>query len=179
MLLPRDELTRIRYFTARVSARLEDPNSPQRQDTYLRALRTIPMVSIHEGHFLSHRIRMPLAEPPNHGPRTVEVIKTEEKGSDVNLATYLLRDGFKGEYDVAVIISNDSDLAEPIRVVKDDLGLAVGIVNPHPARKRSRELQRLAPTFFKQIREAALRRSQFADPVRDAHGRAIHKPPGW
>ncbi|MGH8934302.1 MAG: NYN domain-containing protein [Egibacteraceae bacterium] len=179
VLLPRDELTRIRYFTARVSARPENPSSPQRQDTYLRALRTLPLVSIHEGHFLSHRIRMPLAEPPSRGPRTVEVVKTEEKGSDVNLATYLLRDGFKGEYDVAVVVSNDSDLTEPIRVVKDELGLAVGIVNPHPPNRRSRELQRLAPTFFKQLREPALRRSQLPDPMRDTRGRAIHKPPGW
>ena len=38
---------------------------------------------------------MPLAHPPSVGPQTVEVIGTEEKGSDVNLASYLLLDGFR------------------------------------------------------------------------------------
>ena len=39
------------------------------------------------GHYLSHPVRMPLAHPPSTGPHTVEVIRTEEKGSDVNLAS--------------------------------------------------------------------------------------------
>ena len=46
----------------------------------------------------------------------IEVIKTEEKGSDVNLATHLLYDGFRNDYDIAVVISNDSDLLEPIKI---------------------------------------------------------------
>ncbi len=57
---------------------------------------------------------MPLANPRPGGARTVEVVKTEEKGSDVNLATYLLLDAFRRRCDSAVVISNDSDLAEPI-----------------------------------------------------------------
>lgn len=48
------------------------------------------------------------------GPRVVEVHKTEEKGSDVNLATFLLVDGFDQLYDEAVVISNDGDLAGAI-----------------------------------------------------------------
>jgi len=89
-LLPKHELSRIRYFTAIISARPLDPSGPVRQQAYLRALATMPHVSIHLGHFLTSHVRMPLAVPPARGPRTVEVIKTEEKGSDVNLATYLL-----------------------------------------------------------------------------------------
>ena len=132
-LLPKDNVVGIRYFTALISARPSDPNQAVRQQTYLRALDTLPLVTIHLGHYLSHRVRMPLAVAPAHGPRTVEVIKTEEKGSDVNLATYLLLDAFRKRCDTAVVISNDSDLAEPIRVVEDELGIRVGIVNPHPA----------------------------------------------
>ncbi|SEU34124.1 NYN domain-containing protein [Nonomuraea wenchangensis] len=113
-LLPRDDITRIRYFTARITARPGDPDSPTRQDTYLRALGTIPQMSVHYGHFQETRPRMPLATPDPSGPRTVKVIKTEEKGSDVNLASYLLLDSFHGDCDVAVVISNDSDLREPL-----------------------------------------------------------------
>ena len=34
----------------------------------------------------------PIEKPPKNGPRFAEVMKTEEKGSDVNLASYLLLD---------------------------------------------------------------------------------------
>jgi hypothetical protein len=80
---------------------------------------------------------------------------------------------------VFVIISNDSDLQEPMRVVCHELGYKVGIVNPHPPQKRSRALQRCDPTFFKQIKESALRQSQFPTMIKDRHGRTIHKPEGW
>jgi uncharacterized LabA/DUF88 family protein len=174
-LLPNDEINRIRYFTALVSARPDDPQEPQRQLTYLRALRTIPNLSIHTGHYLSHPVRMRLANPPPGGPATVEVIKTEEKGSDVNLATYLLLDAFKEDCQAAVVISNDSDLKEPITVAQRELGLIVGIINPHPPQRRSRALQ---PTFFKQIRESALRTCQFPRVLTDTDGK-IHKPARW
>jgi hypothetical protein len=48
---------------------------------------------------------MPLAHPRPGGPAAVEVIKTEEKGSDVNLATYLLLDAFRRDCDTAIVIS--------------------------------------------------------------------------
>lgn len=174
-LLPRDEIGRLRYFTATVSARPDNPDAPQRQQVYLRALATIPGLSIHYGHYLSHVTRMPLAHPRPGGARTVEVVKTEEKGSDVNLATYLLLDAFKGECDVAVVISNDSDLKLPIEVAQAELGLRVGVVNPHPPARRSRALQ---PTFFKQIRSSALAACQFPPVLRDARGE-IRKPARW
>jgi len=46
-LLPKDRINRIRYFTATVSARPDNPDAPQRQQVYLRALETIPGLSIH------------------------------------------------------------------------------------------------------------------------------------
>jgi len=60
----------------------------------------------------------------------VRVWKTEEKGSDVALASHLLLDGFKGAYDAAAILSNDSDLIEPVRMVKAELGLPIGLLSP-------------------------------------------------
>lgn len=85
-LLPKDRINRIRYFTATVSARPDNPDSPQRQQIYLRALETILSLSVHYGHYLTHVTRMPLAKPRLSGTRTEEVVRTEEKGSDVNLA---------------------------------------------------------------------------------------------
>jgi uncharacterized LabA/DUF88 family protein len=174
-LLPKDQITQIRYFTALVSARPGDPQQPQRQQTYLRALRTQPLVSIHYGHFLTHQVRMPLANPPRRGPRTAEVVKTEEKGSDVNLASHLLLDAFRGDCDVAVVISNDSDLRVPIRIAEQQLGVKVGIVNPHPPKSRSRVL---TGTFFKQLRPSVLGACQLPTVMTDSAGR-FRKPASW
>lgn len=176
VLLPRDQVHKIRYFTARVSARPNDPQLPVRQETYLRALSTLPKVSIHYGEFYQSITRAYLAHPPLGGPNTVEVIKTEEKGSDVALATYLMLDACRRDCDTAVLLTNDSDLREPLRLVRDELGLATGVINPHPAHKRSRALQ---ATFFKQLQPRALRRSQFPMQLVDAQGRKILKPRGW
>ena len=52
-------------------------------------------LSIHYGPDLTPVTHMPLANPRRGGARTVEVVKTEEKGSDVDLATYLLLDAFQ------------------------------------------------------------------------------------
>lgn len=177
-LLPQNRIKRIRYFTARISARPSDLQGPARQEAYLRAIQTRPSVSVHLGHFLTKPTRMALAQPPANGPKTVEVIKTEEKGSDVNLATHLLVDAFRRDAEAFVVISNDSDLTEPIRVVRHDLGYVVGIINPQDPGKRSRALLSCQPSFFKQIREGALKSSQLPVQLTDGVG-TITKPVGW
>jgi hypothetical protein len=176
-LVPTHDIKRIRYFTARISGRAGDPTPPTRQDAYLRALRTLPTVTVHLGKFLESHVRMPLVHPPVSGPKTVEVIKTEEKGSDVNLATYLLVDAFRRDSDLTVVVSNDSDLCESIRIVKDEFGMPVGLLNPH--RYASSDLSRLNPTFIKQIRTGPLSASQFPAQVLDSRGRKISKPAEW
>ncbi len=99
----------------------------------------------------------------------------EEKGSDVNLATHLLYDGFRKDYEVAVVVSNDSDLLEPISVVRRKLGLTVGILNPQ--KRPSRVLAQEAD-FMKQIRAGALRVSQFPPALKDVYG-VVTKPVRW
>ncbi len=172
--VPNAEMRGIRYFTARIEAR-DDPDQPQRQEIYLRALRTIPELSIHFGQFRSNQVRMALVNPPLIGPKTALVWKTEEKGSDVNLAAYLLVDGFKARYEQAVVISNDSDLLEPIRMTRDELALQVIVLNPTP--QFSLEMRRAA-TDYRKISEASLRAAQFSEQLIDEHG-TFHRPQGW
>ncbi len=172
-LLPQDDITAIKYYTALVSARPGNPTAPNDQQIYLRALRTIPNLSIALGHFLTHSVRMTLSG--STPPKRVWVDKTEEKGSDVNIAAHMIRDASLKALDVAVLITNDSDLAEPVRIVREEFGLPVGILNPHE--HHSVQLKRLA-TFLKRIRQAQLIASQFPDAMTDAKG-AIHKPPTW
>ena len=174
-MVPHNQIVKIKYFTALVNARPHDPQQPLRQQIYLRALKTLPNLEIIYGHFLSHTISMPLANPQTGQSKFVNVIKTEEKGSDVNLATHLLHDAHQGQYDVAVVISNDSDLVAPIEISKNCLGKTIGILNPqkHP----SRELLRVA-SFFKTIRPNTLAKVQFPETLTDANG-TFHKPPSW
>ena len=141
----------------------------------MRALQTIPNLSITFGTFLSHEVDMPSAGSAASPPPMVRVIKTEEKGSDVNLATFLLKDGYEGDYDCAVVVSNDSDLVEPIKVVRHSLAKPVGVLYPH--RRASIEL-RLHATFIKPIRKGVLASSQLPRVMRDAKGQ-FHKPPAW
>lgn len=177
LLKPGHKIHRIRYFTARVKPRPTDPSQHVRQETYLRAIQTLPHLSVHFGHFLSHPRRMPLANPAPGGPRTAEVLYTEEKGSDVNLATFLVVDGYSQDFDAAVVISNDSDLKTPIVVVRQNLKKTVGILCPFST-KPSIELKKAA-TFRVPITQASLAASQFPAELTDAQGRTIRKPRDW
>jgi hypothetical protein len=101
LLFPKNEIHRIRYFTALVKSNASDPQKTQRQETFIRALETLPNLTVHYGSFLSSKVRMPLATP-SPGRRSAYVVKMEEKGSDVNLAAMLLMDGFRKDYKAAI-----------------------------------------------------------------------------
>ena len=177
-MLPRDQLLKIRYFTARVSARPDDPQQANRQDAYLQALATLPLVEIHYGHFLTKSVRMQRANRRPGESRTVEVLRTEEKGSDVNLATYLLFDAFKRHCDTAIVISNDSDLAQAIQITQSELGVKVGIINPQSRKTRSRKLLSLNCSFYKQVPRQLLQETLLPVVVDGPNG-PIHKPKDW
>ena len=74
--------------------------------------------------------RPPFTLPPGAAPDVAYVWKTEEKGSDVNLGVHLVRDAFKGEFDLAAVLTNDTDLLEPIRIVRNELKLPVTLLTP-------------------------------------------------
>jgi uncharacterized LabA/DUF88 family protein len=161
LLLPKNTIHEIKYFTALVSARPNDPSQPQRQQLYLRALATLPT--------------MPLVVPSGQPQQYAKVIKTEEKGSDVNLSTHLLHDAHMNRFDVAVVVSNDSDLLGTIKIVRNELGKKVGVLNPQKNPSRA-----ILPhiDFIKQIREGVLRESQFPAQMQDAKGH-FTKPMSW
>jgi uncharacterized LabA/DUF88 family protein len=175
LLLPMDQIIGIRYFTAKVFSRADDPQKHIRQQVYWRALRTIPNLEIIEGHYSEHPKWMRVAHLRRGQPKFVEVIKTEEKGSDVNLAVHLLHDGYQGRYELGVVVSNDSDLLSAIQIVQKDLGLKVGILNPqaHPSKDLHDEA-----LFMKQIRQGVVKASQFPPIMTDSKG-SFHKPKNW
>ena len=176
-LFPDDDIRRICYFTAVVRSRPTDPQQKARQLAYLRALSTLPGLEIHYGEFRERVKKRPLASPRPDLPRYVRIRDTEEKGSDVNLATRLLVGGFTGDYEQAVVVSNDSDLAAPIRYVSHDLGLRIVVVNPDAQTSTHNDLVKSA-TYVKRIWKSHLRKSQLPPTIADVHG-LITRPAAW
>ena len=118
--------------------------------------------------------------PPN-GKQFAWVRDREEKGSDVNLATHLLVDASRGDCDIAVVVSDDGDLLEPIIQARKVFGLTVGVLNPQTWRVRNERpnlaLQKQA-NFYHPIREGVLGACQFPATLRDSKG-TITKPLTW
>ncbi len=168
-----NEIVKVKYFTARVVPSVRDPDVHVRQNAYLQALAAYcPLVEVHFGHFLRHKVGAENANPP---PTMVEIFKNEEKGSDVNLALSVLNDAWLDAYSCAVIVSNDSDLAESMRLARQHRKI-MGLITPGaPDRKTSQQL-RMHADFTKRISTTMLQRSLLPNPI---PGTTIHKPPRW
>jgi len=182
-LFPRNEIISIKFCSARISPLPGNPDAPTRQQIYWRALRTIPNLEIVEGYFRCRPKRMKVVKPP---PRTIEVFNTEEKGSDVNLASHLLLDAFRNRFEAAIVISGDSDLLTPIRMVRDQMGKAVGVINPQltsgPYKRTNKRgsagLQQAASFYRGELSNSQVSGSVFPNTLTDAQG-AFHKPATW
>lgn len=199
---PKYNILKIRYCTALIKERKSDKTSPINQQMYLRALKTLPNIDIILGSFKERLVRRPLVSTDEFGqrqklkmeifpkvnkklpvaddsqwprPQYALIRKTEEKGSDVNLAVNLVKDAYEDNFDVAVIISNDSDLAGSLRIVKNKLKKTVEILNPYD--KTNKKLQKVSSNI-KYIREKALEQNQFLDNLTDKVG-DFHKPVEW
>jgi uncharacterized LabA/DUF88 family protein len=174
----------INYYTAHVSGRV-DRGAPTRQNAYLRALKTLPLVTPYFGNFLTSQVWSGLVPPPEFRPISdtaavpvpivARVWKTEEKGSDVNLGVHLVRDAFQKKFDAAAILTNDTDLTEPVRIVAEELKFPIILLSPlsTPAAslvKYATEVRHITPY---------LGPCQFPNPVIGKNGRQISKPVGW
>lgn len=170
---PHHDIVSIVFCTAKVKPNPLDLTVRIRQENYIKAIETyIPELTVIYGHFLESRVFYRPVDT-SLGYR-VEVFRPEEKGSDVNLAVHLVNDAHKNLYDCAVIISNDSDLAEAMRVVKDECEKKVGLFTPWK-RRVSKQLKRHS-TFQRTIRKASLAKSQLPNPIPNT---TIHKPLSW
>ncbi len=177
------ELIAVKYFTAKVEDRPDKPGQRAEQWEYLRALRTLPRVEIIWGHFLTRTATRLLENPPKRrhkgdiGLRSVWI--QEEKGSDVNLASHLLADGFRARYDLAVVISNDGDLKLPVEIVRKEFKAGVGIINPHATRSYALSPHDLpANSFYQRLQPRRLRKAQLPLELLDGEG-TIRCPEGW
>ncbi len=170
----RHQVHAIRYFTARIQPSRTDPSGPQRQQAYLRAITSDPRVSIHLGQFRRRSKRGAIELPARLAGRPATISTFEEKGSDVNLASWALVDAYEQRTETVVLLTNDSDLAEPSRLLRLR-GTPVGVISPCEGRRS----KSFTSDFVKTIRPADLAASQLPSSVTDSDGREVHKPDRW
>jgi uncharacterized LabA/DUF88 family protein len=175
VLRPENDVVMLRYFTARVTDTDTDSGKSLRQDVYLRAL-AASGVLIHYGVFRERQRRARLVEPTTEPEASyVKVWSREEKGSDVNLAVHLINDAWSDQYDCAVVITNDSDLAEALRLVRS-MGKIVGLLSP--VSNPTPDLRRHAD-FVRLIKASHLIRAQLPPIISLGDGRSITCPDAW
>ncbi len=108
LLKPGQDLILTKYFTARVSS---PPDKVKRQSTFIEALQTRSNFQVYFGHYQLNPRKCHKCGYEDEEPK--------EKMTDVNIAVELLRDAYEDEYDMALLISADSDLVPPIRAVRE------------------------------------------------------------
>ena len=111
---------------------------------------------------------------PGNGPNTTEIIHTEEKESDVNLAVHMLNDAWMNEIDSAVVVTNDSDISAAMRIVQMQLKKHVGLINP--SRNYPSTYLTQYADFRLHIPANVLQRNQLPSPI---PGTNIQKPQTW
>lgn len=165
LLKPNQELVGVKYFTSRVS---NNPDKQKRQSTYIDALESIG-IEIFYGNYQDGSAE---CKRCGHVWRTAK-----EKMTDVNIATAIIVDAYKNEYDMAMLISGDSDLTPPIKAVhslfKDK---RVFIAFPP---KRHNSSMALVAKGSMMIGRKKLVDAQFDDEVISKTGFKLKKPAEW
>jgi uncharacterized LabA/DUF88 family protein len=168
-LLKRDQqLAGTHYFTARIRDNGHNIADRKRQNDYLEAL-ALQGVQCQYGHYLEK----------TRTCRKCHALWTdyEEKMTDVNIAIQLLLDAVDDAFDVALVISGDSDLTTPIRRVRERFPTKRVIV-AFPPNRYSSELKRCA-TGYLSIGEDKLRASQLPDSLVKPDGYTLQRPATW
>jgi len=169
LLRPSQQLVSTKYFTSRVSATPGDPDKNRRQNTYLEALGTLPDLSIRYGHYLQKRLSC--------GKCKATWETYDEKMTDVNIAVEMMADAFQDRFDVALLVSGDSDLSAPVEAVSR-LFPSKRVVVAFPPNRVSKRLQLIATdSFVIGRRKFAL--SQLPDEVPKSIGFILRRPASW
>lgn len=122
----KNEILSTKYYTAHVSG-VQDKTKPYRQNAFLRALELHPRsLKIVYGKFLIVEGYRPTVD----SKELVKVYLPEEKGSDVNLAVHMVFEATQDLYDVAVVVTNDTDMREAFRIVSEELKKKIILVQP-------------------------------------------------
>ncbi len=167
LLRPGQELLEVQYFTARVRDNLD---AELRQALYLEALMSHSLrVRLIEGRFQEKP-----RECRNCGARWMAY---EEKETDVNIAIAMLTDAVRDVYDIALLVSADSDLRPVVAAVKH-LRTGKRIVAAFPPRRRSKSLAQAVDGYVS-VSHTRVRNAQLPPEIVTRGGVRLTRPAYW
>lgn len=169
-----DAVQKIKYFTA-----LVDGPARVRQETYLRALATSPLIEILLGKYKYKQVKCMLQQCDYRGPRWFRT--PEEKRTDVNIAVQMVCDAFEDRADRFVVVSGDSDLVPAVATIKSrfpNKQVLIYVPTQDPTRGAAVELRSSADKH-RDLPLILLRHCQFRSELPDGAGGMILKPAGW
>lgn len=164
-LTANQELIEIKYFTSRIT---NNPQKQKRQTTYLEAIETTEVKIIYG----LYKAKLIECENCGHNWNI-----SNEKMTDVNIATHIIIDAFHDKYDTAILISGDSDLVPPIKAVHQNFPNKVVSVFFPPNRHNNTVAG--AAKGSQIIGRKKLSDSQFEENVKKKDGFILHKPDDW
>ncbi|HPS65319.1 MAG TPA: NYN domain-containing protein [Ignavibacteria bacterium] len=165
ILKDNQELVELKYFTSRVS---NDPDKTHRQNIYIEALET-KGIKIYYGHYQRGTVNC------NHCGCNWQTYN--EKMTDVNIATQLLIDAHQDKFDVAMLISGDSDLVPPIKAIHK-LFENKRVFVAFPPKRTNTSISINAKGNLT-IGKNKIKRSQFPNEITKGNGYVLKKPPEW
>jgi uncharacterized LabA/DUF88 family protein len=165
LLKPNQRLEEVKYFTSRVS---NNPDKQKRQTTYLEALESTG-VKLFYGNYQSDSVEC---------KRCGNIWASfNEKMTDVNIATQMLIDAYGDKYDMAMLISGDSDLVPPMKAVHELFNKKRVFVAFPP--KRHNQSVALVAKGSMTIGRKKIKDSQFSEEVTKSNGYILKKPTDW
>jgi len=162
---PHQECMGVRYFTARLNG--PGPKH-ERQKTLLEAYETLKDCSVHFGVYQTNSRTCSACGAPWY--------QANEKMTDVNIAVEMLSGAFNDEFDTALLISADSDLAPAVQKTVELFKKRVVIA--FPPKRFSTRLRDLASAYT-YISRAQLARSQLSPTITRQDGFVLRCPAPW
>ena len=165
LLKPTQQLAELKYFTSRVS---NNPDKQKRQSTYIDALATTGIKIIYGNY----------QDGSQECMRCGHIwLTAKEKMTDVNIATQMIADAFTNKYDMAMLISGDSDLTPPIRTVHELFPKKRVFIAFPP--KRHNSSMALVAKGSQIIGRKKLADAQFTNTVLSKTGFLLKQPAEW
>ncbi|WGG51161.1 antitoxin Xre/MbcA/ParS toxin-binding domain-containing protein [Rugamonas sp. DEMB1] len=177
----------IKFFTAKIlesaAKALDSVSSQARYHTALRKLYD-GRIQLIEGYYSQTESKAKVIDPgaPRTWPRDckeVLVWKLEEKQSDVNLALQAYHDAITCAVDQIVIVTNDTDIAPALAMIRAHTNVTIGLVVPTwpHVRQPNTELSELAHWVRSHITPTELADSQLPRVIPGRH--PTIKPESW
>lgn len=184
---PESQLLHINYFTAPILAKVASRGgqAANAQSAYSRALQNHlkDHIRIIQGYYALEKGNLPVYQHPLDKQNRTNVWRLEEKQTDVNIALEAYRDAVKGRADQLVFVTNDTDIAPALKMIREDLGssIQIGIILPvseGSSRPGNKQLSENADWTRTHIRNEELAASQLPDTV-PTKKKPIRKPDYW